>query len=363
MPPSRRQLLQLACAALLADAPQAGARPAARRAHGRLLRWAGDWQRHGHVDGAGSTALFFDPRGLCSDPRTGDVLVADAANAMVRRIRGDGMVSSVAGIPELRKTLDGPAAQAGFVGPDAVAVGRDGTVYICDSYANTLRVLRGGRVRLLAGADQLPGYADGVGAQARFNHPVGVAVDPRSGDLLVADAYNHTVRRVTGDGRVSTLAGTPGISDHRDGASRHALFNTPVGVAVARDGSVYVSEFFNHDVRRISPQGEVSTVAGIPGRPGDADGPLHVAMLRRPQQIALDGAGRLLIVDAGNRLLRRLDASGRLRTLAGRPGGEVARPGALPAALGTPYGVAVGPRGSIAVSSGQAVFLVRLDGA
>ncbi len=357
MSPGRRQLLQLACSAAL-FAP-AWARTAAAAGGGSLDPWAGQLQQHGHADGPGARALFFDPRGLCTDPRTGDVLVADAANAMVRRIRADGTVSSVAGVPELRRTVEGPAARAGFVGPDAVAAASDGTVYISDSYANTLRVLRDGRVSLLAGADQLPGYADGPGPQARFNHPVGIAIDPRDGSLLVADSYNHTVRRVSRDGVVGTVAGTPGINDHRDGAARHALFNTPVGIAVAGDGSVYVSEYFNHDIRRISPRGDVSTVAGIPGKPGDVDGPAPRAQLRRPQQITFDASGGLLIADAGNLLLRRLGSDGVLRTLAGRAGGELAQPGPLPTALGTPYGVAVGPAGSIAVSTGQAVLLVR----
>ncbi len=357
MSPRRRQFLQVACTvAACGAAPWPAAAWAAQA--GSLELWAGDPLQHGHGDAQGAKARFFDPRGLCADPR-GGVLVADAANAMVRRIAPDGMVSSLAGVPELRKTVEGPAAKAGFVGPDALAVGADGSIYVADSYANTLRVLRDGVVSLLAGADQLPGYADGAGAQARFNHPVGIAVDPRSGDLLVADAYNHTIRRVGRDGLVSTLGGTPGINEHRDGPLRHALFNTPVGIAVHGDGSIYVSEYFNHDLRRISPHGEVSTLAGLAGQPGDLDGPGPRARLRRPQQIAFDAAGVLYIVDAGNRKLRALGRDGVLRTVAGRADGELAEPGPLPASLGTPYGVAPGPGGTIAVSSGQAVLLVR----
>ena len=353
----RRQFLQAACTVAAFGASPWMSQARAAQA-GSLSLWAGDLRQHGHVDATGAGARFFDPRGLCADPR-GGVLVADAANAMVRRIAADGTVSSVAGVPELRTTVEGAAAKAGFVGPDAVAVGADGTVYVADSYANTLRVLREGSVSLLAGADQLPGYADGPGAQARFNHPVGIAVDPRSGDLLVADAYNHTIRRVGRDGLVSTVAGTPGINEHRDGPARHALFNTPVGIAVHGDGSIYVSEYFNHDLRRISPQGVVSTVAGVPGKPGDVDGPGAQARLRRPQQIAFDAAGVLYVADAGNLKLRALGTDGVLRTVAGRAGGELAAPGPLPAALGAPYGVAPGPGGSVAVSSGQAVLLVR----
>ncbi len=361
MPMRRREFLHLACSAALAAPTMAQAAPAAAAVgKGSLQLWAGDPRQHGHVDGAGSQARFFDPRGLCTDPRSGDVLVADAANAMVRSITPAGVVSSVAGVAELRKTVEGPVAKAGFVGPDALTVGPDGTLYVSDSYANTLRVVRDGQVTLLAGADQLPGYADGPGPQARFNHPVGITFDTHRGVLLVADSYNHTIRLVGREGHVGTLAGTPGISAHRDGPVSQALFNTPVGIAVAADGSVYVSEYYNHDVRRIDPHGMVSTVAGVPGKPGDVDGPARRALLRRPQQICFDAAGALYIADSGNLKLRRLGRDGVLRSVAGRADGQMAQPGPLPASLGSPYGVAPGPAGSIAVSSGEAVLLVRL---
>ena len=361
MPMRRREFLHLACSAALAAPTMAQAAPAAAAVgKGSLQLWAGDPRQHGHVDGAGSQARFFDPRGLCTDPRSGDVLVADAANAMVRSITPAGVVSSVAGVAELRKTVEGPVAKAGFVGPDALTVGPDGTLYVSDSYANTLRVVRDGQVSMLAGADQLPGYADGPGPQARFNHPVGITFDTHRGVLLVADSYNHTIRLVGREGHVGTLAGTPGISAHRDGPVSQALFNTPVGIAVAADGSVYVSEYFNHDVRRIDPHGMVSTVAGVPGKPGDVDGPARRALLRRPQQICFDAAGALYIADSGNLKLRRLGRDGVLRSVAGRADGQMAQPGPLPASLGSPYGVAPGPAGSIAVSSGEAVLLVRL---
>ncbi len=352
----RRQCLQLGCAWALA-APAWAAAPVSGR--GSLQLWAGHAQQHGDADGRGGVARFFDPRGLARDPRSGDILVADAANALVRRVSPDALVERVAGVPLLRRTVEGPAAQAGFVGPDAVAAAPDGTLYVSDSYANTLRVLRGGRVALLAGSDQRPGYADGQGAAARFNHPVGIAFDARRQLLLVADAYNHTVRAVNRGGRVRTLCGTPGVSAHRDGALAQALFNTPVGIAVDARGNIYVSEYFNHDIRRITPDGQVQTVVGRPGRAGDVDGDTRQARLRRPQQIAIDARGRLLIADSGNDKLRRFGDDGLLRTLAGRAGAQLPAPGPLPAALGTPYGVAVGPRGGIVVSSGQALWLVQ----
>ena len=224
--------------------------PAAKAAgSGTLSLWAGQTLQSGHVDGPGADAAFFDPRGLARDPRNGDVIVADAANALIRRVDAQGRVTTLAGAATQRASHDGAAADARFVGPDAVAVDADGTIYIADSYANTIRVLRDGQVFTLAGRAGEPGYADGRGAEAAFNHPVGLAVDPRSGDLLVADAYNNTLRRIDRDGRVRTIGGTTGVADHRDGPLAQALFNTPVGLAVGPDGTIWISEFFNQDLR------------------------------------------------------------------------------------------------------------------
>ncbi len=339
--------LWLACSSARADA------------RGRLSLWAGDATAHGHRDGARLQATFFDPRGLARDPRDGAIIVADAANALIRRIDAHGMVQTLAGSPEQRSSVDGPAAQARFVGPDAVAIGPDGAVYIADAFANTVRVLRDGVVRTLAGRAGEPGFADGVGARAQFNHPIGVAL--RGGELLVADAYNNTLRAIDRAGRVRTIAGTPGVADHRDGAAAQALFNTPVGLAVAADGTVYVSEYFNHDLRRLAADGMVSTLAGAPGRPGDVDGAGGAARLRKPQQICIEpGSGAIIVADGGNRKVRRVDRAGRVSTLAGQ--GEQADRfafGALPGALVTPYGVTSGPDGSVLVSSGEA--LLRID--
>lgn len=325
-----------------------------------LRIWAGQWALSGHGDGVGEAATFYDPRGLATDPRNGDIVVADAANALIRRIDGGARVSTVAGQAEQRATIDGPALQAQFVGPDAVCVGPDGTVYIADSYANTIRMLRDGVVSTLAGQAGMPGFVDGVGTQAQFNHPVGLAIDPRSGDLLVADAYNATLRAVDRSGRVRTLGGSPGDPGHRDGALSQALFNTPVGIAAGADGSIVVTEFFNHDLRRIAPDGRVSTLAGTPGTAGDADGVGASAAFSRPQQVCLDARGNAIVVDGGNGKIRRVGVDGRVTTLAGTGSQvEAVVAGPLPGALIAPYGVAVGRDGAIYVSTAQAV--VRID--
>ncbi len=352
MHPDRRLFLSAAALSLLARNAHAGGR-------GRLSLWAGDEHAHGHRDGARLQALFFDPRGLARDPRDGAIVVADAANALIRRIGADGVVHTVAGAAEQRRSVDGPAAQARFVGPDAVAVGPDGVVYIADAFANTIRELRDGVVRTLAGRAGEPGFADGIGVRAQFNHPIGVAL--LGDELWVADAYNNTLRAIDRAGRVRTVAGTPGVADHRDGRAAQALFNTPVGLAVAGDGALYVSEYFNHDLRVLAPDGRVSTLAGAPGQPGDIDGVGSAARLRKPQQICIEPvSGDIIVADGGNHKVRRIDRAGRVRTLAGQGAREDRLLlGALPGALVTPYGVAPGPGASVLVSAGEA--LLRID--
>ena len=355
---SRRQTLQIASGLLLGSVPFAKF-AFAGAVTGTLSLFAGQLRMHGHTDGQGDKASFFDPRGLAADPH-GNIVVADAANALIRRITPEGVVSTLAGGAEDRVSKDGPAMQARFVGPDAVAVAPDGTIYIADSYANTIRKLgRDGMVSTLAGVVGRQGYADGQGSAAQFNHPVGIAVDPRSGDVLVADAYNNTLRRITPEGRVHTFAGQAGVNDHRDGPLGQALFNTPVGIAVDARGTIFVSEYFNQDVRKITPDGQVSTLAGNPARRGDADGQGRAALFRKPQQICLDAGGNIILADGGNHKVRRITPDGVVTTLAGQGQLDKVELGALPGALITPYGVAPGPGGSVLVSSGEAVLRIQ----
>lgn len=359
MPISRRQTLQLASGLLLGAVPFAKY-AFAGSATGTLGLFAGQLHMHGHTDGLGDKASFFDPRGLAADLQ-GNIIVADAANALIRRITPDGMVSTLAGGAEDRVSKDGPAMQARFVGPDAVAVASDGTIYIADSYANTICKLGAdGMVSTLAGVAGRQGYADGKGSAAQFNHPVGIAVDPRTGDILVADAYNNTLRRITPQGRVHTFAGQAGVNDHRDGPVGKALFNTPVGIAVDAKGTIFVSEFFNQDVRRITPDGQVTTLAGNPKKRGDADGQGRAALFRKPQQICLDAHGNIILADGGNHKVRRITPEGVVTTLAGQGQLDKVELGPLPGALITPYGVSPGPGGSVLVSSGEAVLRIEL---
>lgn len=201
----------------------------------------------------------------------------------------------------------------GFADPYGVVLDRDGNAYVSDGgEANAIyRVGRDGAVTLLAGGRE--GYADGTGAAASFHTPSGLAIDG-DGNLLVADTGNNAIRKVTMQGVVSTLAGN-GVAGALDGPGASAQFNGPVGVAVDRTGTVFVADTYNDRIRRIGPDGSVSTVAGGP-EPGFADGAAGAARFDTPTGLALDKAGNLFIADTFNGAVRKLAPDGTVSTLA-----------------------------------------------
>ena len=208
---------------------------------------------------------------------------------------------------------DGAAAQARFADPWGVAVARDGTVYVSDAGDNNRirSIRRDGTVATLAGGDE--GFADGIGAAAMFDTPSGIALD-EAGNLYVADTGNHAIRKVTPRGMVITLAGdgTPGF---RDGIGAQARFDGPIGIAVGRGGRVYVADTYNDRIRVIAADGTVSTLAGGE-RPGDVDGPGTLARFDTPTGVAVDAMDRVYVADLRNNAIRRITPRGEVSTVA-----------------------------------------------
>jgi sugar lactone lactonase YvrE len=205
----------------------------------------------GYVDAQGGKAFFRTPANLAVD-KEGNIYVADTNNHRIRLIRPDGTVSTLAGSTErgyVAGYADGPAGQAKFNGPRGVAVDAKGNVYVADTGNHCIRVISpAGQVTTLAGGRQ-PGYADGQGDQARFNYPTDIAIDA-TGNSYVADTANHAIRKITPAGLVSTVAGngTPGDAD---GSPKAAQFRAPEGIAVDSQGNVYVADTGNHRIRKI----------------------------------------------------------------------------------------------------------------
>jgi sugar lactone lactonase YvrE len=202
-------------------------------------------------------------------------------------------------------------------------------------------------VTLLAGSLKTPGAQDGRGEAAGLNYPVNVAADA-AGNLYVSDAGNHTIRKITPDGTVSTLAGSPGQEGAADGAGAAARFSYPSGIAVDAAGNVFVADTGNHAVRKISPAGDVSTHAGQPGQNGSVDGPRGVAKLTTPVDVAMAADGDLLVV-GWDYAVRKVAPDGSIRSFAGRIG-DASYIG--PDAIVNPTSIAVDGSGNVYVSTG-----------
>ncbi|MCA1562276.1 MAG: gluconolaconase [Acidobacteria bacterium] len=259
----------------------------------------------GMRDGDAARARFSDPFGVAAS-EDGTIYVADAGDAQrVRRITPNGVVSTLAGGDE--GYADGSGAAAQFSSPSGLAIARDGTVYVADTGNNAIRrITRDGVVSTAAG-DRAAGHRDGTGHKARFNGPVGIAVNT-AGQVIVADTYNDRIRVIQQDGTVVTVAGS-GQPGSMDGESSEARFHTPCGAAVDAVGNIYVADTGNGAVRMISPAGVVSTIGPMP-----EDG------LLRPTGIAVSGAGLVYVTDDRGRIVE-IAPGVSVRTLAGsRPG-------------------------------------------
>jgi serine/threonine protein kinase/sugar lactone lactonase YvrE len=269
----------------------------------------------GSVDGAGAGARFLAPAGVAADS-AGNVYVADTGNNTVRKISPAGAVTTLAGRAGAAGSLDGRGEAARFFGPFGIIVDKFGNVFVAEVANNTIRrITPDGRVRTLAGLAGNPGGNDGAGDNAQFRNPFGVAVD-RTGAVYVADTSNFAIRKITPDGVVSTLAGLAGSHGDNDGAGANARFWHPQGVAVDSAGNVFVADTGNNTIRKITPAGLVSTLAGRAGSPGFTDGAPGASRLRDPQSLATDLAGNIYVADAANHAIRILSPGGALTTLA-----------------------------------------------
>ena len=287
-------------------------------------------------DGANTYARFSDPFGLAVAP-DGTVYVSDAGDAQrIRRIDGSGTVTSIAGAA--RGYADGVSGLARFDTPSGLAIDAAGVIYVADTGNNSIRrVALDGAVSTLAGGPEA-GFADGSPLDARFNGPVGVAVD-RTGRVIVADTYNDRIRAITPDGRVVTLAGT-GQRGFIDGAAEEAQFDTPCGVAVDAAGNVYVADTGNGLVRLVTAAGDVTTLDPQPGEG-----------LVRPIGIAVDARGVVYVTDDRGHVAEIIPGQ-KTRVLAG------ARPGFADGAGGEARfrglaGLAVREPGSLIVADGR----------
>ncbi|MDO8540879.1 MAG: immunoglobulin domain-containing protein [Opitutaceae bacterium] len=304
----------------------------------------------GWVDDTGIAARFRNPSSITVDS-VGNAYVADAGNHVIRKISPTGLVTTLAGSPGAPGSVDGLGSAARFNTPNGVAVDASLNVYVADSGNNTIRmVTAGGSVTTLAGTPLAGGNADGVGSAARFLYPTGIAVDI-GGTLYVSDTLNHTIRRISGGTLVTTIAGSPGSLGNVNGTGAGARFSYPNGLAVDTAYNIYVADTQNHLVRKITAGGVVTTLAGIAGTLGSVDGGPGVARFFQPQGVALDTSGNVYVADTLNHLLRRISPAGDVITLAGLAGAVGSADGSgNTVRFYQPYGVALDTAGNIYVA-------------
>jgi len=259
----------------------------------------------GGFDGTGAAASFYEPWGLACDT-AGNVYVADTKNYKIRKITPAGVVTTIAGAGTFG-TTNGPAVLARFGFPTGICVADDGTIYVADHQTHTIRKISGGIVSTLAGTAFLSGNNDGTGSGASFNRPYGIDLD-LSGNILVADEWNHLIRSVTPGGTVSTIAGV-GIIGSTDGQPMASMFNYPWDVTVDNAGNIFVADGYNYTVRKISAGGfpVVSTFAGTAGIAGAVNGLGPQASFDGATGISYNPLDHGLYVgDAYNHLIRKI---------------------------------------------------------
>ena len=309
-------------------APATNVAPVHQTARGEGSILAGTPDSLGSADGAGAAARFHAPEGIVVD-KAGNIFVADAGNDAIRKITPDGTVTTFAGRAGTHGSVDSSTDAARFFAPFGLTIDGAGNLYVAELANNSIRkITPDGMVTTLAGLAGSAGSADGTGIDAQFRNPWGVAVD-EAGNVYVADASNFTIRKITPAGKVTVLAGAAGSLGSADGPAKEARFWEPRGVAVDKAGNVYVSDSGNHTIRRISTAGIVTTLAGSAGNPGNVDGVGSDARFASPQGLAVAGDGTIYVADPENRRIRRITADGVVTTMprpASATGGSGFRP-------------------------------------
>ncbi len=372
---SRKFLPRVAVFAALASTSVAVAQAQTAGAPLAVTTFAGQAGTRQVTNGTGTAARFYAPSGMVFLPN-GDLIVADTANNVFRRVTPAGVVTYYAGRPIDQEdrpinagSADGTFANATFfigyataegqytppislnVGSVSMAVDGAGNITFADTLNNTIRRLgANGVVSTVAGQPHAQGTQDGSGSNARFFVPSGVAIDS-GGNVYVADTGNHTIRKITPSGIVSTLAGVGGQSGSANGTGTSARFKSPSGIVSDSGGNLYVTDTGSHTIRKVTPGGAVTTLAGVANAAGSSDGSGSLARFNSPTGIAIDSGGNLFVTEVGTQTIRRVSAAGAVTTIAGATGQRGSADGTgNTARFEEPMGIAVDSGGTVYIA-------------
>jgi streptogramin lyase len=262
---------------------------------------AGTEGQFGLVDGPGSSAKFSNISGLAVDA-SGNVYAADYQNSVIRMVTPEAVVTTLAG----RQTSP-------YFGPVNLGVDSFGNVFVPATNNTILKITPAGSVTTFAGIPNQSGSLDGPVLQALFGAAMSTAVDG-TGIVYVADLSNATIRKITPDGQVTTLAGMAGQNGSQDGLGPQARFDGPLGITVDGQGNVYVTDG-SSTIRKVTPDGNVTTLAGTPGQYGFKDGNGAAARFNNPDGIAVDLSGNIFVADCSNAAIRKITPAGEVTTL------------------------------------------------
>jgi sugar lactone lactonase YvrE len=304
----------------------------------------------GSTDGTGMAARFNQPHYLAIDS-TNTLFLADTGNATIRRISSGSVVSTYLGVAGTSIYVDGAASLARFEAPMGITAAPNSALLVTEVNSHTVRLVTASReVATAAGFRGFSGSVDATLEDARFFQPSGVVLDS-SFNAYVADSANHTIRRVSLTSVVTTFAGTAGQTGTLDGAGTAARFNSPRGLAIDRENNLYVADSGNHTIRKITPSGIVTTVAGLGGFSGSNDGSGTGARFTTPWGVATDAAGNVYVADTGNHMVRKISPAGIVSTIGGAAGvASHAEGNRATARFSSPVGIAVDAAGAVFVA-------------
>ncbi len=294
-------------------------------ATGSITTRLGQAGRPGFANRIGLATVLSSPKAVAFDTSAnnppGTYYVADTDNHVIRKVTPAGVVTVFAGTSGQTGSNDGNS-NTRFNSPEGIGIDNAGNIFVADTGNHVIRqITSAGVVSTFAGGAGIVGSTNATGTAARFSSPRGIAVSKSgSGEVFVADTGNHTIRRISGGGVVTTLAGTAGSSGTADGTGAVARFSSPAAIALGGGSNLFVADTGNHAIRQlVTTTGVVTTLAGSAGTSGYQNGTGTAARFNGPAGIAADGLDNVYVADTQNQVLRKITATGVTTTIAGVP--------------------------------------------